>query len=137
MVAVNQTVLSLSAPLHTRRLLIQGMCVYAEWVNTHVHVHVCVFGVSRWFVFFIYRWLCPLVCVPGSVYFLCRDGLVMHWEVESVQTSSCLLLFVLRSVPCRGLSLSFLFLFVFSLLICHTLLYADSFIFFLLCTFIC
>lgn len=132
-VAVNQTVLSLSAPLHTRRLLIQGMCVSAEWVNAHVYV--CVFGVSLWFVFFLYRWLCPIICVPGSVYVLCRDGLVMHWEVENGQTSSCLLLFVLRSVPCQGLSL-FLCLFVFSLLICHTLFCADSFILFWLCTFV-
>ena len=30
------------------------------------------------------------VCAHGSVSFLCGDGLVMHWEVESGRTSSCL-----------------------------------------------
>lgn len=40
----------------------------------------------------------------------------MHWVVESGQTSYCLLWFVLCSDPCRRLSLSALFLSVFSLL---------------------
>lgn len=92
---VYQTVLSLSVPLHTRRLFIKGMyeCMY-EYANA------CVCGVSLWFVFFLYRWFYPLVCVPGSVSFLCRDGLVMHWEVTSSQTSSSLQWFSApRSVP--------------------------------------
>lgn len=104
-VAVNQTVLSLSASLHTRRLFIQGMCVCVfQCVNAHVHVCIC--RVTPWFVFFLYRWFCPLVCIPGSVSFLCMDGLVIHWEVESGQTSSCLLWFLSHSVPRWGLALS-------------------------------
>lgn len=82
---IYQTVLSRSVPLHTRRLFIKGMCeCMYECANA------CVCGVSLWFVFFLYRWFYPLVCVPGSVSFLCRDGLVMPWEVTSSQTSSSL-----------------------------------------------
>lgn len=85
-VVVNQTVLSLSAPLHTRGLFIQGMCVFASAWCALVYVSVCVHveQLGR-LCFFLYRWLCPLVCVSGSVSFPCWDGLVMHREVESGQ----------------------------------------------------
>lgn len=87
-VVVNQTVLSLSAPLHTRGLFIQGMCVFASawhalaYVCVRVRAHVEQLG---GLCFFLYRWFCPLVCVSGSVSFPCWDGLVMHREVASGQ----------------------------------------------------
>lgn len=98
--------------------------------GTHVCVCVYICGATLWFVFFLYRWFCPLVCVPGSVSFPRRDGLVMHREVESGQISSCLLWFLSHSLPCCGLSLSIpVSLFPF---ICHYLLRVEPFIFFCL-----
>lgn len=70
------------------------------------HMHVCICGATLWFVFFLCRWFCPFVCVSGSVSFPCRDGLVMHGEVESGHTRPCLLWFLFHSIPCCGRSLS-------------------------------
>lgn len=61
-VAVNQTVLSLSAPLHTRGLFIQGMCVY---VSVGMRTCMCVYveRLGGW-CFSLYRWFCPLCLRP-------------------------------------------------------------------------
>lgn len=128
-VVVNQTVLSLSAPLHTRGLFIQGMCVFASawhalaYVCVRVRAHVEQLG---GLCFFLYRWFCPLVCVSGSVSFPCWDGLVMHREVASGQIGP-LSAVVSLSLSSMLWSLSFS-LFLFSPFLWHNLLCMDPFI---------
>lgn len=73
---MSETLLSLSARLHTRGLFIQGMCVCQCVAHACVCVSVSICVVTLWFVFFLYRWFCPLVCVSAAVSFPCRDGLV-------------------------------------------------------------
>jgi len=65
---------SLSSTEHKKTVDARNACV-CESVNVHVHVRLC--GPSLWSVFFLYRWFCPLICVPGSVSILCRDGVMM------------------------------------------------------------
>lgn len=64
---------SLSSTAHKKSVHTRNVCV-CECVNAHEHVCIC--GVSLWFVFFLYRWFSQLVCVPGSVSFL---RIVMIW----------------------------------------------------------
>lgn len=54
---------SLSSTAHKKTVHKRNVCI-CECVNTHVSVCIC--GESLWFVFFLYRWFCPFVCLPGS-----------------------------------------------------------------------
>lgn len=60
-VAVNQTVLSLSASLHTRRLFIQGMCVCVfQCVYMQSNSMVCFFPLQVVLSTCLYSWFCLL-----------------------------------------------------------------------------
>lgn len=123
-VAVNQTVLSLSAPLHTRRLFIKGMCVY---VSVWMHARMCVYVES----------LCGL-CFSFT-------GGSVHLFVFLVLSPSCIGMVwwctgrgrVVKQAPgcsdfCHSHSHfgTFLFLGFHFSLNCHSPLYTDSSIFF-------
>lgn len=93
----------------------QEDCSYKECVS--VWVYVCICGVSLWLVFFLYRWFCPVVCVPGSVCFLCRGrfGDALGGGKWSNKRLSAMISFFSQSHFGAFLFL-FLFVFVFTLL---------------------
>lgn len=72
---------SLSSTAHKKTVHKRNVCV-RECVNARARVCVYVESLCG-LCFSLYRWCCPFVCVPGSVSFLHRGGLVMHWQGES------------------------------------------------------
>lgn len=103
------TAVSLSSAAHKRTVHTRNVCVPVCGSRICVCVCVSICVVTLWFVFFLYRWFCPLVCVSGSVSFPCRDGLVgctrrRRKVVGPAAPVSCG--FVFHSAPSCGLSLS-------------------------------